>query len=145
VRPHQPALTPVTPSTAPIKAKLSKLSLNKFSGNPVDWQIFWDSFDSAVGSNSSLSDVDKFNYLKSLLHGSAAEIKIPEEFSIIITMDLPSGEWKLETPLNIFKTELQLRENVPLSVELVSGKNNISVQEAKGNISIIINHIQLPC
>ncbi|CAB4010878.1 Hypothetical predicted protein, partial [Paramuricea clavata] len=36
-------------------------------------QAFWASFDSAVGSNSSLSDVDKFNYLKSLLHGSAAE------------------------------------------------------------------------
>ena len=36
VSPHQPVLTP---STAPIKAKLY---LNKFSGNPVDWQAFWD-------------------------------------------------------------------------------------------------------
>ncbi|CAB3991676.1 TNF receptor-associated factor 3 [Paramuricea clavata] len=196
VSPHQPVLTP---STAPIKAKLPKLSLNKFSGNPVDWQAFWDSFDSAVGSNSSLSDVDKFNYLKSLLHGSAAEtisgfsltkenyceaikllkerygnkqvvissqmdsllklpeatsmgevkklrniydkleshvrslrnvgvspdtygsflapvvmLKIPEELRIIITRDLPSGEWKLEPLLKIFNTELQLREKCAL-------------------------------
>jgi hypothetical protein len=39
VSPHQPIFTP---STAPIKAKLPKLSLNKFSGSPVDWQAFWD-------------------------------------------------------------------------------------------------------
>ena len=216
VSPPQPVLTP---STAPIKAKLPKLSLNKFSGNPVDWQAFWDSFDSAVGSNSSLSDVDKFNYLKSLLHGSAEETisgfsltkenyceaikllkkryrnkqvvissqmdsllklreatsmgevkklrniydkleshvrslrnvgvspdtygsffapvvmsKIPEELRIIITRDLPSGEWKLEPLLKIFNTELQLERNVPLSVVLVSGKNNISVKENRWEI-----------
>ena len=47
VSPHQPV---PTPSIAPVKAKLPKLSLNKFSGNPVDWQAWWDSFDSAVGS-----------------------------------------------------------------------------------------------
>ena len=70
VSPHQPV---PTPSITPVKAKLPKLSLNKFSGNPVDWQAWWDSFDSAVGSHVSLSAVDKFNYLKSLLHGSAAE------------------------------------------------------------------------
>ena len=70
VSPPQPV---PTPSITPVKAKLPKLSLNKFSGNPVDLQVWWDSFDSAVGSHASLSAVDKFNYLKSLLHGSAAE------------------------------------------------------------------------
>ena len=139
--PHQPALTPVTPSTAPIKAKLSKLSLNKFSCNPVDWQVFWDSFDSAVGSNSSLSDVDKFNYLKSLLHGSAAEIKIPEEFIIIITRDLPSAEWKIETPLNIFNTELQLREKCALVSGTGQRKEQHFSPRDKGKY---INHYQSP-
>ncbi len=60
-------------SLTSVKAKLPKLSLNKFSGNTVDWQAWWDSFNSKVESNSLLSDVDRFNYLESLLHGSAAE------------------------------------------------------------------------
>ena len=40
--------------------------------------------------------------------------KIPEELRIIITRDLPSGEWKLEPLLKIFNTELQLREKCTL-------------------------------
>ena len=51
-------------------AKLPKLELKKFYGNHIDWYPFWESFESAVHRNSSLSGVDKFNYLKSLLgHG----------------------------------------------------------------------------
>ena len=34
---------------------------------------FWDSYNSSIHSNSSLSDVDKFNYLVSLVESSAAE------------------------------------------------------------------------
>ena len=45
VSPHQPA---PTPSTTPVKAKLPKLSLHKFSGNANDWQAFWDPFESAL-------------------------------------------------------------------------------------------------
>lgn len=33
---------------------------------------FWDSFNSAVHQNSSISDVNKFNYLKYLIQGQAA-------------------------------------------------------------------------
>ena len=33
---------------------------------------FWDSFDSAVNQNSSLSAIDKFNYLQGLLEGLPA-------------------------------------------------------------------------
>ena len=35
------------------------------------WTTFWDSYESAVHLNSALSDVDKFNYLRSLLERSA--------------------------------------------------------------------------
>jgi hypothetical protein len=49
--------------------------LKKFSGNPTDWQSFYDSYKAAVHTNVSLSKVDKFNYLKSLVEGPvAAEI-----------------------------------------------------------------------
>lgn len=54
-------------------AKLPKLELKKFSGNPIYWHPFWESFESAIDKNTSLNDVDKFQYLKSLLEGSAAQ------------------------------------------------------------------------
>ena len=51
---------------------LPKLELKKFYGNHIDWYPFWESFESAVHRNSTPFEVDKFNYLKSLLGGSAA-------------------------------------------------------------------------
>ena len=54
-----------------VKAKLPKLEVKKFSGNFQDWQEFWDSFQSSIDGNESLSAVDKFSYLKSLLYEPA--------------------------------------------------------------------------
>ncbi len=53
--------------------RLPKLSLQSFSGDITQWLTFWDSFKSAVHSNDQLTEVDKFNYLKSLLTGTARE------------------------------------------------------------------------
>ena len=53
------------------KPKLPKLSLRKFYGDPTSWVPWWDSFNSAVHSNESLSSADKFDYLRSLLDGQA--------------------------------------------------------------------------
>ena len=67
--------TPITSSSttsAPIK--LPTLSLIKFDGTIIDWLNFRDSFDSAVTSNHALSDVQKFQYLKSNLVGEAAQV-----------------------------------------------------------------------
>ena len=41
-------------------AKLPKLELRKFFGNPIDWYPFWESFDSAAHRNSTLTGADKF-------------------------------------------------------------------------------------
>ena len=54
-----------------VRSKLPKISLPHFKGNPIHWTAFWDSYESAVHLNSALSDVDKFNYLQSLLEKSA--------------------------------------------------------------------------
>ncbi len=59
-------------NTPTIKAKLPKRTLRKFSGDPKYWQSFWDSFEAAVHNNDSVSTIDKFNYLKSLVEGNAA-------------------------------------------------------------------------
>ena len=53
--------------------KLPKLTLPSFNGNVSLWQTFWDSFESAVHSNPTLTDVQKFCYLKSQLEGEALQ------------------------------------------------------------------------
>jgi hypothetical protein len=54
------------------RGKLPKLSLKKFSGNPTDWQSFYDSYKAAFHTFVSLSKVEKFNYLKKLVEGPAS-------------------------------------------------------------------------
>ena len=72
----QPATVQSTPSfsthTTQNTSRLPKLSLPTFNGNPLQWQTFWDSFNAAVHSNSNLSGVEKFNYLKAQASGEAA-------------------------------------------------------------------------
>ena len=55
------------------KVKLPKLTLEKFSGDATAWTTFWDSYESAIHLNPDLSDIDKFNYLQSLVEQLAAE------------------------------------------------------------------------
>ena len=64
----------IPPGPTPIpRVKLPKLSIKKFNGDLTKWITFWDSFSSSIHSNPSLSNVDKFNYLNSLLESTAAE------------------------------------------------------------------------
>ena len=65
------AIAPSVP-TNQIKEKLPKLVLPKFRGDITTWMGFWNSFKSAVHDNASLSKIDKFNYLRSLLEGAAS-------------------------------------------------------------------------
>ena len=53
---------------------LPKIELKKFDGNILNWNSFWQSFASAVHGRDDLSDVDKYNYLKSLLTDKAQEV-----------------------------------------------------------------------
>ena len=52
--------------------KLPKLTLPQFNGNVTEWQTFWDCFESSIHFNTTLSDVQKFSYLRSLLFSEAA-------------------------------------------------------------------------
>ena len=51
--------------------KLPKLTPRKFNGNLTKWETFWSSFESSIHLNTTLTAVDKFNYLNSLLEGPA--------------------------------------------------------------------------
>ena len=58
-------------SSVTVRCKLPKLELPVFSGNALEWQGFWDQFNVSIHSNESISDVDRFNYLKKYLSGKA--------------------------------------------------------------------------
>ena len=60
-------------SKASNKTKLPKLVLPKFAGDHTKWTTFSDGFSSAIHANDELNEVDKFQYLRSLLEGCAAE------------------------------------------------------------------------
>ena len=60
-------------ATGHSSSRLPKLSLPTFSGNPLNWQTFWDSFEAAVHNNPHLTGVEKFNYLRAQLDGDAAK------------------------------------------------------------------------
>ena len=55
-----------------VTSRLPKLSLPTFSGDPLTWQTFWDSFYAAIDANPNLSGIQKFTYLKAQLQGDAA-------------------------------------------------------------------------
>ena len=75
-----PQLTPtisasashVYTSSQSLNSRLPKLTLPVFSGDPLKWQTFWDSFNAAVHTNPALGCIQKFNYLKAQLQGDAA-------------------------------------------------------------------------
>ena len=54
-----------------LRVNLSKL---QFDGNIQQWQEFWDSFNSVIHKQQTLPAVSKFNYLKSMLKGSASSV-----------------------------------------------------------------------
>lgn len=74
-RPSDCASTPMSPTVTPHvnRVKLPKLSLPHFSGDITKWDTFWDSYESAIHKNDDLTDIDKFNYLRSLLERTAHE------------------------------------------------------------------------
>lgn len=45
--------------------KLPKLDMITFFGDKLKWTEFWDSFECAIHNNKTLSNIEKFNYLKS--------------------------------------------------------------------------------
>ena len=66
-------MTPVMATGVIPGVKLPKLTIQKFNGDLTRWAPFWDAFESAIHNNPSLSDVDRFNYLKSYLESTAAD------------------------------------------------------------------------
>lgn len=77
--PQQGPATPTTSqsSTIPVffhHARLLRIELPKFNGSPSDWLSFKDLFNSLVLVNPTLSSVEKLQYVKTSLIGSASHL-----------------------------------------------------------------------
>ena len=58
-------------NSSKFKVKLPKIEIKKFYGDPVQWQQFFDIFNATITENRSLSEVEKFTYLRGMLGGEA--------------------------------------------------------------------------
>ena len=58
-----------------VEVRLPKLNIPPFAGDYKEWQSFYDLFSSTIHDSTSISPVQKFQYLKGLLRGEAAIIK----------------------------------------------------------------------
>lgn len=54
------------------KIRLPKLTIDKFSGDSSSWLSFWSQYENAIHNNKDLTAIDKFNYLHSLVSGTAS-------------------------------------------------------------------------
>ena len=61
-QPWQAAQAVQDPTTYKSKARLPKLVIKKFGGQPWQWLEFWDSFVASVHNNEDLSDAERFSY-----------------------------------------------------------------------------------
>lgn len=57
-----------------LSVKLSTLQLPKFNGSYDQWLMFKDTFISVIDSNTKLSGIQKFQYLRSSLTGKALQV-----------------------------------------------------------------------
>ena len=54
--------------------KLPRFEIKKFDGDPTKWKSFIESFDAAVHTNSSLTDIEKMNFLINYIEGEAENV-----------------------------------------------------------------------
>ena len=63
-----------TTSASKPSVTLPKLDLPVFDGSSSTWSEFWDTFKATIHDQQSISDVEKFHYLKSKLSGEALNV-----------------------------------------------------------------------
>ena len=60
-------------SNISVRSRLPRQEIPPFSGDPLQFQSFWDIFDSSIHSNTSLAPINKFSYLKTPLTRKAKD------------------------------------------------------------------------
>ena len=50
-----------------LNTKLTQIEFPVFKGNPLEWQSFYDQFNISIHQSKTLSNIDRFNYLRRYL------------------------------------------------------------------------------
>ena len=114
-----------------VRVKLPTLQISIFSGQYQDWLGWSQQFESAIGQNTRLSNIDRFNYLKSFLSGRALEAVE----GIPISNENYPNAWKIlqqrfSSPRLIIKSLLKdIIPKVPVASDLQGLKNIYSKYE----------------
>ena len=89
--------------------RLPELEIPKFRGNTKKWPEIRDSYEGAI-DKSNLLDVEKFNYLKTLVIGEVAyaisDAKLPLEIKLLIAKHI-KDIWNLTKILELLNEELK--------------------------------------
>ena len=90
--------------------RLPKLEIQQFNGDKLKWCEFWDSFSASVHKNSSISDIEKLNYLMSKLTGEARQavsgiLLSNENYSLVVEL-LKERYGDAQTEVNSHYVEL---------------------------------------
>ena len=71
--------------------KLPKFEIKRFSGDPLEWETFKETFETAIEHNRNLTKIEKFTYLRGYLEGTA--LQAIDGFPL--TNDNYSNAWNL--------------------------------------------------
>ena len=71
--------------------KLSKFEIKRFSGDPLEWETFKETFETAIDHNRNFTKIEKFIYLRGYLEGAA--LQAIDRFPL--TNDDYSSVWNL--------------------------------------------------
>ena len=84
--------------------RLLKLEMSKFNGDVLSFSTCWELFDANFNSLTTLTSVQNFSYLKTILHHNniSSEIQLPEEPSTLIA-NLEMIEANYNSALEILK------------------------------------------
>ena len=68
--------TTTTPAVSAPGVKLPKIDVPHFNGNILNWRSFWEQFDVAIHSRTTLLNTGKMTYLQSSIKDSTAKSTI---------------------------------------------------------------------
>ncbi|XP_072400311.1 uncharacterized protein [Diabrotica undecimpunctata] len=139
VESNLPSLTTQTPTvtqTTPTNVKLPQLSLQIFSGNYDKWISFYQLFTSLIIDNPSLTNIQRFIYLKSSLKNEAlALIDSLELTHENFTIALDLLEKRYSNNLNIINAHLKSILDYPTLTK-------VNAQTLRDFVTTIRKHIQ---
>ena len=121
-------------------AKLPKLIIETFSGDVLQFQDFWESFQSAVHDDEEIDEVTKFNYLRSFVKSEAAATisgltLIAENYQEAVNL-LKSRYGNKQMLISAYSREL-------LSLPVVHASDDVSkLREVYGRIEVNIRGLK---